>query len=834
MNRKAAPTRRQQAALQPPHPPTPQSGSPWMTLGTLVASTAITGLLPASPSARDLRQVPRLVGVLAVLLSLCAAPMPVGAAQAQNTLSTVQGTVLDASGAPIAGAVVTVASENQNAGPSTTTNERGEFSLGLGVGRYTVTVVAPGFGDGSQSLTVASGGARLPPFVLSIATIREAVTVSAAAGYRAAATSTATKTLTPLRDVPQAITVVTQELMKDQLMMSVSDVVRYVPGITTQQGENNRDQLIVRGNNTSADFFVNGVRDDVQYFRDIYNIERVEALKGPNAMIFGRGGAGGVVNRVQKEAGFQPLREVSLQGGMYGNKRLTTDVDQPLSDTVAFRMNGMFESSSSFRTGVDLDRYGVTPTVTIAPSARTKVTLSYEYLHDTRTADRGITSFRNSPADVDPSLFYGNPNDSQVKLRVNLGTAAVEHQLGKATIRNRTVIAGYDRFYQNFVPGAPNADATLVPLTVYNNATQRTNVFNQTDFLYAADTGGLRHTFLTGAEFGRQLTDNFRNTGFFNNSATSLQVPFVNPTITTPVTFRQNATDADNHLRTSVAAAYAQDQVELSRHVQVLGGIRVDRFDLQYHNNRNGDTLTRPDTLVSPRAGLVLKPITPVSIYGSYSVSYLPSSGDQFSSLTTITEQVKPEKFNNYEVGLKWDARPSLAFTTAVYRLDRTNTRSTDPNDPTRIVQTGSQRTNGFELGVNGSVMPAWTIAGGYAYQDAFVTSATAAAAKGKLVGQVPHHTVSLWNNYRIHPRLAAGLGIIYRADMFAAIDNTVLLPGYTRADAAAFFSLTKRVRVQANVENLFDALYYVNADNNTNISPGFPRTLRVGLTTLF
>ena len=126
----------------------------------------------------------------------------------------------------------------------------------------------------------------------------------------------------------------------------------------------------------------------------------------------------------------------------------------------------------------------------------------------------------------------------------------------------------------------------------------------------------------------------------------------------------------------------------------------------QYHNNRNGDTLGRVDNLVSPRAGIVFKPIAPVSIYGSYSVSYLPSSGDQFSSLTAITQQVEPEQFTNYEVGAKWDVRPALSLTTAVYRLDRTNTRATDPNDPTRIVQTGSQRTNGYELGMNGASRP--------------------------------------------------------------------------------------------------------------------------------
>ena len=311
-------------------------------------------------------------------------------------------------------------------------------------------------------------------------------------------------------------------------------------------------------------------------------------------------------------------------------------------------------------------------------------------------------------------------------------------------------------------------------------------------------------------------------------------MPFSDTVIDTPVTFRQSATDADNHLKTNVAATYVQDQIDLSRHFQVIAGLRFDHFDLQYHNNRTGENLRRIDNLVSPRAGIVYKPITALSIYTNYSVSYLPSSGDQFSSLTTITQQVKPEKFNSYEVGAKWDVSQSFSVTTAVYRLNRTNTRSTDPNDPTRIVQTGSQRTNGFELGLNGSLTRRWKVAGGYAYQDAFVTSATTAARAGAQVAQVPHHTFSIWNNYQILPKLGAGLGILNRSNMFAAIDNTVRLPGYTRADAAVYYSLTERMRLQANVENLFDTKYYINADSNTNISPGFARAVRAGLIVRF
>jgi catecholate siderophore receptor len=347
-------------------------------------------------------------------------------------------------------------------------------------------------------------------------------------------------------------------------------------------------------------------------------------------------------------------------------------------------------------------------------------------------------------------------------------------------------------------------------------------------------TGRVRHTLLAGVEVGRQATDNFRNTGFFNNTATSLVIPLASPMIDTPVVYRQSATDANNHLQTNVAAGYAQDQVELSSAVQVIAGLRFDYFDLQYHNNRNGDELRRIDRLVSPRAGIVLKPVTPLSVYGTYSKSYLPSSGDQFSSLTTITKQVEPERFNNYEVGVKWDVADRLALTTAIYRLNRTHTRATDPADPTRIVQTGSQRTNGWELGWNGHVTVAWQVAGGYAYQRAFVTSATTAAKAGAQVPQVPRHTLSFWNTYQVLPGVGAGLGFIHRTDVYAAIDNTVTLPGYTDVDAALYVRVTPRIRVQANVENIFNTTYYINADNNTNISPGSPRAIRLGLSTRF
>jgi catecholate siderophore receptor len=611
-------------------------------------------------------------------------------------------------------------------------------------------------------------------------------------------------------------------------------VVSYVPGITSHQGENNRDQLVIRGNSTSADFFMNGARDDVQYYRDLYNVERVEVLKGPNAMIFGRGGGGGVINRVTKDANFATLGEFTFEGGSFRNRRVTVDVGRALNKKFAFRMNGLYQAANSFRKDVYFNRYGFAPSVTFLPALGTTITFSYERFRDRRVADRGIPSFMGTPADTPISTYFGDPKNAYVRANVNLASAVVEHNAGRLNIRNQTLFGDYDRAYQNFVPGAVTTDKSQVALSAYNNAIQRRNLFNQTDATLTVSTGRIKHTLLGGAEAGRQLTNNFRNTGFFNNASTSVLVSFADPTISTPVTFRQSVTDADNHIKANLAAVYAQDQIQLSRYVQVIAGVRYDYFDLQFHNNRTGEDLRRIDRLVSPRAGLVIKPIASVSVYGSYAVSYLPSSGDQFSSLTAITQQVKPENFKNYELGVKWDIHRHLAFTSAVYRQDRTNTRATDPTDPTRIVQTGGQRTNGLEIGLNGSINRIWSVAGGYAYQDAFITSATTAAAAGAQVAQVPHHTFSIWNKFQALPKLGFGLGIIRRSDMFAAIDNKVTLPGYTRIDAAIFIPFNEQWRLQAHFENLLNQRYYLNADGNNNISPGSPRAARIGLIARF
>jgi catecholate siderophore receptor len=326
------------------------------------------------------------------------------------------------------------------------------------------------------------------------------------------------------------------------------------------------------------------------------------------------------------------------------------------------------------------------------------------------------------------------------------------------------------------------------------------------------------------------VTDNFRNTGYFNDVATSFQAPLSDPTISVPVTFRQSATDADNHGRATIAAVYLQDQIALSPRVEAVLGLRFDRFDVDFRNNRTGQRFESRDDLLSPRAGLIFKPAEPVSLYASYSMTYIPRAGTQLNSLNLSNQALDPEEFENTEIGVKWDLREGLALTAALFRLDRGNVVIPDPNQPGESLLVDGQRSEGLELGVSGRIRDNWSLVGGYAWQDGELTEALG----GTRLAQLPRHVVSLWNRLDLTPRWGAGLGVIHQTRMFAAADNAVTLPGFTRVDAAVYFTPSDRLRLQLNVENLLDDTYYPNAHNNNNISPGSPLAVRVGVTANF
>ncbi|CAH1904995.1 Ferrichrome-iron receptor [Candidatus Nitrotoga sp. HW29] len=654
-------------------------------------------------------------------------------------------------------------------------------------------------------------------------------------GYTVTSTTTATKTNTPLLDTPQSISVVTQAMIKDQAIQSMADTVRYVPGMGISQGEGNRDALVFRGNRSTGDFFVSGIRDDVQYFRDIYNIERVEVLKGPNGMIFGRGGSGGVINRVVKEADWRQVRELTVQAGSFDTKRVALDVGQGVNDVAAVRLNTMYENSGSFRNGVDLKRYGFNPTVTFMPSEQTKVVLNAEYFKDERTADRGIPSLNGRPLKTNASTFFGDPDRSNADTELKAVNGLIEHKFNNdVMIRNRTRYATQDKFYENVYPSATVQSASsTVAISAYNNVTKRDNFFNQTDLLFSLNTGPVKHDMVVGLEIGHQDTDSTRNTGYFNNTASSVTVPINNPITNVPLTYRLAATDADNNSVTKQTSLYVQDQIKLLPQLQAILGVRYDRIEVDFINKNpaNPLALNVKDNFFSPRAGLVYKPIDTVSIYTSYSLSYVPRAGEQLTSLSVTNAALEPEKFKNVEVGAKWDIRPNLALTTALFQLDRTNVIIPDPNNAAISHLGGGQRNKGFELGLAGRITPEWSVMGGYTYQDGVITNTLSSTAKeGAVLAELPKNTLSLWNRYDINPRWGIGLGVINRSAMYTSTDNTVRLPGFTRVDAAVYAKIDKNLRAQLNIENLLDRNYYASAHNNNNISPGSPLAARISL----
>ena len=646
--------------------------------------------------------------------------------------------------------------------------------------------------------------------------------------YGIRSTSTATKTLTDIKDIPQALTVISERQIEDQALRSLADVLTFVPGATPGTGEGNRDQVTLRGNNTTADFFVDGIRDDVQYFRDLYNVDRVEVLRGSNAMIFGRGGGGGVVNRVTKRPGFGSFREFLVSGDGEGGVRLAGDIDQALGAGAGVRINGVYENANSFRRQVELERYAVNPTVAVHAGPATRFDLSYEYLHDRRTADRGVPADGGAPLEGFDKTFFGDPDLSFAKADVHLATVGVEHKFSDSlSLRNRTLYGDYRKFYQNIYPSDLDEATRQVVLDAYNSRNDRRNLISQTDLVWENRLAGIDQTLLIGFEFGRQKSRNHRLTGTIVGGNLA---PLDDPTVDADVIFAPVASDANNRTHGTVAAVYIQDQVRLSPMFEIVAGVRFDRFKLSVDDLRGpGAQFSRSDQLVSPRLGLIAKPLGDLSIYASFSRSYLPQSGDQFSGLTLTTEALKPEKFDNYEVGAKWEPVAGLLATAALYQLDRTNTRAPGVT-PGTVVLTGAQRSRGLELGLERSISDRWQISAGYALQKARITKTTASAPEGREVPLVPRHSFSLWNRYDVSNALGLGLGVVARSKSYASISNAVTLPAYARVDAAAFYKFAAGVEAQVNVENLFGANYFPTAHNDNNIAPGAPRTVKATL----
>ena len=635
------------------------------------------------------------------------------------------------------------------------------------------------------------------------------------------------KTPTPIINVPQSLTIVSDIQIKDQGFSSIGDILRFTPGLSTSQGEGHRDAIIIRGNQSTADFFIDGVRDDVQYFRPLYNIAQIEILRGSNALLFGRGGVGGIINRVQKspELGAK-FTDVTVSYDSLGGFSFAGDTNLDVTDAFGLRLNGFYERLDNHRDVYNGDRYGFNPTLKFEVSPQTSVNLSYEYLNDDRVVDRGVPS-TEAPAGPDVPLegfdatFFGSAQDNLTTLKANILRGRITHGFSENWNINITAqYADYDKLYQNIYPAGFDASASTVKLDGYQDTTGRENIFLQGNLVGEFETGPLHHTLLIGTELGRQDTANARNdTVFEESNDDQITIPFTDPLSIPSFTFGTSARDRASDVTTF--SAYIQDQIDLTDQFILVLGARLDRFDIDVTDIRNAGEFSRKDEEITPRLGVIYKPSDNISVYASYSETFLPRSGDQFLTLNLDSESTRPQFTENREVGLKWDIRRDLSLTTSVFQLDRERYTSIDPEESSQLIVIGGSKTKGFEVQLTGNLTEDWSINTGYAYLDS-----TVAGSENK-TRQTPENMFSIWNNYQVSEKVGVAAGWTYQDSFFVREDNTVEVPGFTRVDAAAYYDLDETLRLQVNIENLFDTDYFPDAHSNDNISTGAPLNAR-------
>jgi len=661
----------------------------------------------------------------------------------------------------------------------------------------------------------------------------------------------AVKTPTPIIDVPQSLSIISSRQIEEQAFRSVGDVLRYTPGLSISQGEGHRDAIIVRGIQSTADFFIDGLRDDLQYYRPLYNVEQVEVLRGSNALLFGRGGGGGVINRVSKQALIgETFSSLNSAVDTFGAYCVQGDTNFDVGDNMAFRINAYYQTHENHRDFYDGESYAINPTMKISFSPETTGVFSYEYVNDNRVVDRGVPSVTVAsgpkvPLEGFEETFFGSADANYTTLEANILRGRIDHEFSNGLRGNVTAMfADYDKMYQNLYA---NEAVTLmsgtfpeVELDGYRDDTQRENAIIQANLIGEFATGLIDHTLLVGVEYGNQKTDNNRDDNVFtDNNSDELFIPFTDPLLVPAFAFSNLVRDRSSDV--DFLSVYIQDQFDLTKQFKLVVGFRYDEFDINIFDileANDSDAIdgnfNRRDNEITPRLGAIFKPMENLSFYASYSETFLPRSGDQFLTLNLDSESTRPQFFENTEAGLKWDIKPDFSLTAAFFTLDRESYTSVDPEDPGQVILVEGSVTSGFELQLSGVLMDGWSINTSYSYLDGEVQRADGSGNDGNRTRQTPENMFSIWNNFEINQSLSIGLGATYQDSFFIQEDNSVEVPAYTRVDAGIFYDMSDQVRMQLNIENLLDEDYFPDAHSNNNISVGRPINARFALTARF
>ena len=653
---------------------------------------------------------------------------------------------------------------------------------------------------------------------------------------------TALKTPTAIIDVPQSLSIVTDEEIRKQGIRELGDIVRYTPGVNTSQGEGHRDSVVFRGVRSTADFYQDGARDDVQYYRSLYNVDQVEVLRGPNALLFGRGGTGGIINRVSKKAQIgETFGSFDIGADDFGAFDFAADYNTTTGDNTALRINIHSDQLENHRDSYDGDRTGFNPTLRIQMSEATTLDLSYEYVDHERFIDRGIPTLNGKPYEPLKDVVFG--------------TSAVNYQTAEADIFRATMTTDYsetskgifsvtssefEKLYQNLYAqrydAADNA-ANTVRVDGYKDPTERENLIVSANLVNELQIGNTTHTILFGAELIDTDNKNERYDSYFSTTGTDREVFSIPSSMSGTLDISTNSAGiatvldftSDLNRRTAseieVTSVYFQDQIELSDKLLVLLGGRLDQFDITVDDVKAGTSQSREDDEFSPRAGVIFKPQENVSLYYSYSESFLPRSGEQYKKLTASAAALDPDVYESSEIGVNWDITPDLSLRASYFDSEQTIATRDESGEGAEIV---GLQVDGIELEIKGQVSEQLYVSFGYSDMDGETSS-------GGEPREIPENTMSLWTTYQVNDKFGYGLGVTRQGE--SNISNNkpgLVLPDYTRVDFAAFYDVSDDLTIRLNVENITDEVYFPHSHSTHQASVGEEVNARLSITRRF
>ena len=645
----------------------------------------------------------------------------------------------------------------------------------------------------------------------------------------------ALKTPVPILDVPQTVSIVTDDDIRKQGFRGIGDIIRYTPGVNTSQGEGHRDSVVFRGVRSTADFFQDGIRDDVQYYRSLYNVEQVEILRGPNALLFGRGGTGGVINRVSKKAVLNDMfGAVDFGVDSFGANDLTLDYNVLSGDNSALRFMMHSDTLENHRDHYDGQRTGINPTLKLKVTERTTLDLSYEYADHERFIDRGIPTENGEPVKRFEKITFGDKDVNLTTFEATIFRATLSTEFSDTSKGNLSIISSeFEKMYKNYYASGYNAGDTVVTMDGYLDPTKRENTVIAGNLVNEIQIGTSTHTLLFGGEIIDTSNDNHRYDTFWSTTSDDNEIF----NITRPMNFLENSSGfgASNDFTVKlssktksdieVSSIYFQDQIDVSDRLKLMIGGRHDTFDITVADIKSGTSQSREDKEFSPRAGIIFKPSKNVSWYYSYSESFLPRSGEQYKKLTASAAALDPDLYQSREFGVKIAISKNLSFAAAYFDSKQTIATSDASGEGAEII---GLQVDGLEIELKGKVNDKMNIVIGFSSMDGKTSS-------GGEPREIPEHTLSLFSTYKVSEKFEWAFGITQQGE--SNISNNkpeLILPEYTRVDFGAYYKIAEGLSIQMNIENLTDELYFPHSHSTHQASVGEPFNARISIRKTF